>query len=97
MLIFCKEFLCNFIDMPWTQIFLLYHSERYNTSRSVFYWCYYINYNMQWYAGSPQLGSVSGRGHGTDLHLWLLDMGTSHKLKYVKCIAPLAIIMQLTS
>jgi hypothetical protein len=36
-------------------IFLLYHSERYNTSGTVFHW-YYIRlayYTMQWYVGSP--------------------------------------------
>jgi hypothetical protein len=36
---------------------LLYHSERYNTSGTVFYWCYVRleYYTMQWYAGSPQV------------------------------------------
>jgi hypothetical protein len=36
-------------------MFLLYHSERYNTSGTVFHWCYIrlAYYTMQWYAGSP--------------------------------------------
>ena len=38
-------------------MFLLYHSERYNTSGTVFHWCYIrlAYYTMQWYAGSPHL------------------------------------------
>jgi hypothetical protein len=42
-------------------MFLLYHSERYNTSGTVFHWCYIrlAYYTMQWYAGSPHLSSLS--------------------------------------
>jgi hypothetical protein len=52
-------------------MFLLYHSERYNTSGTVFHWCYIrlAYYTMQWYAGSPHHESGAWTGmsrHGVD-------------------------------